>query len=113
MFVVIIVICLINLLSTVLYIISSFGNAILIQLSWQICGKINSLICSGNVVDAVFYISISTGISAPLQVYSMWSSINWPIAINLTINHCLDKPEYIIKMMVIYWGSAETHFAQC
>lgn len=82
----VLVITLLNLLSTILYILSSFGNAIFLQLGWQICATCNMIICSGQVSEAVFYISISSLISSPLQVYSMWKSINWPIAINLTIS---------------------------
>lgn len=86
MWLTILVVCLFNLLSTALYIISSFGNAILMQLCWQICSTGNKSICSGNIAEAVFYISISTGISAPIQLYTLWNSINWPIAINLTLS---------------------------
>jgi uncharacterized membrane protein YfcA len=81
----IVVITALNLLSTILYILSSFGNAIFLQLGWQICATCNTLICSGEVSEAVFYISLSSLISAPMQVYSMWSSINWKIATQLTM----------------------------
>lgn len=85
----ILVVCLINLLSTSLYIISSFGNAILMELVWQICSKCSQLVCSGNIPQIVFYISISTGISAPLQLYYLNKYINWNIAIQLTISQLL------------------------
>jgi uncharacterized membrane protein YfcA len=81
----IVVITALNLFSTILYILSSFGNAIFLQLGWQICATCNDLICSGAVAEAVFYISLSTLTSAPLQVYSMWSSINWKMATHLTM----------------------------
>jgi uncharacterized membrane protein YfcA len=80
------VVALLNLLSTILYILSSFGNAILLQLGWQICAALDHLVCSGEVAEAVFYISLSSAVSAPLQVYSMWSSINWTIALHLTLS---------------------------
>jgi uncharacterized membrane protein YfcA len=79
------VVTLLNLLSTILYILSSFGNAIFLQLGWQICAAASHLVCSGEVAEAVFYISLSSAVSAPLQVYSLWSSINWPIAFHLTL----------------------------
>lgn len=85
----VVVVTLLNFLSTILYILSSFGDAIFFQLGWQICTACTSDVCSGEVYEAVLYISIALAISAPLQVYSMWKYINWPIAINLTLSQLI------------------------
>ena len=84
MFGTVFVVCLITFLSTLLYVLSSFGNAILFHLLWQICAAGDRAVCSGSVPDAVLYITIAELVSASIQTYTCRKDMNWPLAIHLT-----------------------------
>lgn len=79
------VIVVITFVSAYLYVISSFGNAILFHLLWQVCATGDSNICSGNIAEAVLYITISTVCSTTIQTYLCRRYINWPLAWRLAI----------------------------
>lgn len=79
------VIVVITFVSAYLYVISSFGNAILFHLLWQVCATGDSDICSGNIAEVVLYITISTVCSTTIQTYLCRRYINWPLAWRLAI----------------------------
>jgi uncharacterized membrane protein YfcA len=83
---VVVVICFV---STLLYVLSSFGNAILFHLLWQVCAAGDSNVCSGNVAEAVLYITISTLCSTAIQTYLCRSYINWPLAVQIALGQIL------------------------
>jgi uncharacterized membrane protein YfcA len=71
-----------------LYAISSFGNAILFHLAWQMCASGSATkVCSGEVSEAVLYLTVSMLLMPPQQIYSLWAQINWPLALHLTMTH--------------------------
>ena len=80
------VVVMISFVSAYLYVISSFGNAILFHLLWQVCAAGNSKICSGNVAEAVLYITISAVCSTIIQTCLCKSYINWPLGLQLALS---------------------------
>ena len=76
-------ISLINVLGILIYAISSFGNAILFHIGWQVCFSFAPNVCNGLVTDAVVYITMSVFFSFPIQCYLLRDHINWLLCIHL------------------------------
>lgn len=65
-------------------VLSGFGTGILVNLGWQLCYSVNSHVCNGSLLEAVIYITITTFMTNPVQLYFLWNDVNWPLTGHLT-----------------------------
>ena len=79
------VVAVLNLSAVVLYAITSFGNGIVYNSGWQLCYRLESSICSGNLAEAVVHVSVATVLLVPMQAYILRAHINWKLVGHLAL----------------------------
>lgn len=76
---------LLNVLSSLIYGIASFGNGLVFHVGWQVCSRISIDLCSGSTTTASIIISFATMIVAPIQAIVMWKTVDWKLFANLSL----------------------------
>lgn len=79
------VVAVLNLSAVVLYAITSFGNGIVYNSGWQLCYRLDSSVCSGNLAEAVVHVSVATVLLVPMQAYILREHINWKLVAHLAL----------------------------
>ena len=77
---------LINTIGVVVWSISSFGNGIIYHVGFAVCRYIDNDVCSGDLSVVVVHITLATLVLFPSQLMILRNSVNWPLAINLSLS---------------------------
>lgn len=68
---------------SLIYAFISFGFAILFHIGWQLCSAIDSDVCSGNIADAVIYITMGTVVTNASQTYYLRKDMHLKLFLNM------------------------------
>ena len=97
---------LINGVGVLVWAISSFGNGIVYHLGWAICKFFeHGEVCEGNLSVAVIHITLAAIVLMPSQLFILRSSVNWPLALHLTLSQQLGlyTGMYILFLIESAW----------
>lgn len=89
----------INFFAMSLFAISGFGNGLMYHFGWQICYRLDNMVCNGNVATAVIHVSYAAFFTFPFQVFYLWNCVDWKLGMYLSF---FQQIGVIVGMYVIF-----------